>query len=347
MSDWDDFRRFRSAPKRPPPEHGIRIGKVGTTWWGQRWIEALEHVLGADAGRLGRGRSYARAGRAHDLEAHGGVVTARVTGSRPEPYDVRIELSQLGAEQWQAAIAGMAAKAQFSAELLAGQMPRAIDEVFLAAGASVFPTRRSELITTCSCPDWGDPCKHVAATHYVLGEALDRDPFLLFELRGRTRDEVLGALRAAREGGSGDEAGASGKNPGAAPVPDVDEVPRVTLDLEAADYDRPRAPLPALDFSFDEPRAHGAVLRQLGAPPAWRAKESPGASFEDWIRDAAQRARRMALAETETANEDETATETAAEARPDARARKKAPRPKKKKKAATRRRKAAPTPTRR
>src|SRR6185503_13205308 len=54
--------------------------------------------------------------------------------------------------------------------------------------------------TSCSCPDWGDPCKHVAATHYVLGEALDRDPFLLFELRGRTKRQVMDALRAARSG---------------------------------------------------------------------------------------------------------------------------------------------------
>ena len=187
MSDWDDFRRFRSEPKRPPPEHGIRMKKAGTTWWGQRWIEALERALGADARRLGRGRSYARAGRTHDLVVRGGTVTAQVTGSRPTPYDVRIELSQLGDEQWRAAIVGMAAKAQFAAELLGGQMPLAIDEVFQSASASLFPAQRADLVTSCSCPDWGDPCKHVAATHYVLGEALDRDPFLLFELRGKTR----------------------------------------------------------------------------------------------------------------------------------------------------------------
>jgi uncharacterized Zn finger protein len=79
-------------------------------------------------------------------------------------------------------------------------MPQAIDEVFVAAGVSLFPKQRADLRTSCSCPDWGDPCKHVAATHYVLGDALDRDPFLLFELRGRTKDQVLDALRAARGG---------------------------------------------------------------------------------------------------------------------------------------------------
>ena len=87
-----------------------------------------------------------------------------------------------------------------NSELLAGQMPQAIDEVFVEAGVSLFPKQRADLKTRCSCPDWGDPCKHVAATHYVLGEAFDRDPFLLFELRGRTKHEVLSALRSARGG---------------------------------------------------------------------------------------------------------------------------------------------------
>ena len=340
MSDWES-RRFRYEPKRPAPEHGIRVKKAGTTWWGQRWIEALEHVLGADARRLQRGRSYARAGRAHDLVVQGGAVTAMVTGSRPAPYAVRLELSQLGAEQWQAAIVGMASKAQFSAELLAGQMPVAIDEVFHAAGASLFPTRRSDLVTSCSCPDWGDPCKHVAATHYVLGEALDRDPFVLFELRGRTRQEVLDALRAARAGGASAPAGLG--EPGDAARAELAraaaEVPRVTLELSAADYDRPRAPLPVLEFSFEAPRAPGALLRQLGAPPAWRSKESPGTWFEDWVGDAAREARRIALAEPEPML---AAGEPTAEPRPRARKATAAPtgatRKKKRKKKATKKR---------
>src|SRR5690349_5479182 len=156
---------FRTAePKKPPPEHGIRIKKAGTTWWGQRWIEALEQVLKGDAGRLSRGKTYARAGRTHDLVVHAGAVTADVTGSRATPYRVRIELTQLSEEAWQSAVSAMAAKAQFSAELLAGQMPAEIDEAFRVAGVSLFPKERTDLKTSCSCPDWGDPCKHVAAT---------------------------------------------------------------------------------------------------------------------------------------------------------------------------------------
>jgi len=298
MSDWESRRFPPYQPKRPPPEHGIRMKKAGTTWWGQRWIEALEQVLGGDARRLERGRTYARAGRVHDLVVRDGAVTARVTGSRPQPYEVQIALTQLDGARWQAAIANMAAKAQFSAELLAGRMPAAIDEVFVAAGASLFPVERGDLVTSCSCPDWGDPCKHVAATHYVLGEALDRDPFVLFELRGKSQRDVLESLRAARA--QAPIAGAAAPEQTAtrdAPRAPDDEVPRVTLELSADDYDRPRAPLPALAFSFDEPRAQGALLRQLGAPATWRSEVSPALSFEGWIRDAAHAARRLALAE--------------------------------------------------
>src|SRR5688572_9064699 len=118
-----DFRSFGSGPKKPPPAHGIKLKKAGTTWWGQRWIEALELVLRGDAGRLARGRSYARAGRTHDVVVAGGTLRAKVTGSRAAPYDVTIQLAQLSDEVWQSAIEGMAERAQFAAELLAGELP--------------------------------------------------------------------------------------------------------------------------------------------------------------------------------------------------------------------------------
>lgn len=302
MSRWDRSGFFTSAPKKPPPERGIKITKAGTTWWGQRWIAALESVLQGDAGRLARGRTYARAGRTHDLVVKGGTVTAKVTGSRATPYRITIALTKLDEATWAAAMAGLARKAQFAAELLAGQMPEQIDEVFREAGVSLFPGRRADLATSCSCPDWGDPCKHVAATHYVLGEALDRDPFLLFELRGRTRDHVLEALRAAR-GGSEPPAGKGGKpKPKARATAKAtapgDAVPTVTLGaLTAADYDRAREPLPSLQFHFDEPVAHGAVLRQLGTPAAWTGDASPADVLAPLVRAAAEAARRIAMAE--------------------------------------------------
>lgn len=297
MSRWGDYGEYKRAPKKPPPERGIRMKKAGTTWWGQRWIEALENVLSGDSARLARGRTYARAGRTHDLVVKGGKVTAKVTGSRATPYKIAIELAELSAAAWNKAIDGLAKKAQFSAELLAGQMPQTIDEVFVEAGVSLFPKQRADLETSCSCPDWGDPCKHVAATHYVLGEALDRDPFLLFELRGRTKDEVLDALRAAR-GGVGETPVKKAGKSRAAPEDAAIEVPTVKLDkLKASEYDKLREPLPALHFSFDEPVTHGAVLRQLGAPTTWEGDASPADILAPLVRAAAEAARRIAMTE--------------------------------------------------
>jgi uncharacterized Zn finger protein len=298
VSRWGDRGWYKAPDKKPPPAHGIKMKQAGTTWWGQRWIQALEHVLRGDAGRLSRGRTYARAGRTHDLVVSGGTVAAKVTGSRSTPYRITIQIAQLPATAWAKAIAGMAAQAQFAAELLAGQMPQQIADVFRDAGTHLFPAQRADLVTSCTCPDWGDPCKHVAATHYVLGEALDRDPFLLFELRGRTKAQVLDALRSARTGEAPGKP-SRGQAASAATIA-VPEVPKVSLGvLEAADYDRPREALPTLQLSFNEPGTHGAVLLQLGAPAAWSGDGSPAELLAPLVRAAAARARSIAMAEPE------------------------------------------------
>jgi uncharacterized Zn finger protein len=297
MNEWDRFRWPPRAPKQPPPEHGIGLKKAGTTWWGRRWIEALEQVLRGDAGRLARGKTYARAGRAHDLVVAGGTITARVTGTRPTPYAVSIQLAQFPDDVWQRAIEGLASQARFAAELLAGQMPEAIDEVFRAAGSSLFPEQRSDLVTACSCPDSGDPCKHVAATHYLLGEALDGDPFLLFELRGRSKARALAGIREARAGGPSAREAGGGVEAGAASSA---AVPAVTLAAVAeGDYERPRAAWPLLEFSFEAPSSRAAVLRQLGAPGAWRGEASPAELLAPLVQRAADAARRIALGEEE------------------------------------------------
>ncbi len=290
---WSHERFPQYSPKKPPPTQGIKVKKPGTTWWGQHWIEALERVLQGDSGRLARGRTYARAGRAHDLSIKNGKVEAKVTGSRA-PYSISIELPRLSDSTWIAAIAFMAQRAEFSALLLNAEMPRQIDEAFATTSASLFPKTRAELVTSCDCPDYGDPCKHVAAVHYVLGDALDRDPFLLFELRGRSRGQVLDALRAARQGTSEtDEPDPTGGR--------LAKPPSVALErLTAQSYDASPLPLPTLTFSFEPPPAHGAVLRQLGAPGSWNRDAPPIETLTPFVQTAAAAARRLALSEVES-----------------------------------------------
>ena len=293
----DDYPRGGLKP--PPPEHGIKVKRIGSTWWGQRWIQALEAISDGYSGRLARGRVYARTGRVHDLVVAAGKVTARVTGSRPEPYEVTIELDTLSDSAWSEAIQAMAGQARFAADLLAGQMPAELDDAFRAGGTSLFPVEETDLETTCSCPDWANPCKHVAATHYVLGEALDRDPFLLLELRGRLRDQVLSELRAARAERDEDAAARPRRRRADAPGENAEfEIPRVKLGkLSAAEYDRPRAALPALHLAMGAPAAPGALLRQLGRPGSWSIDASPVDLLAPLVHAAAERARELALAE--------------------------------------------------
>ena len=287
MSEWDPWDRFRAAPRLPPPARGLKIKKAGTTWWGARWIAALERFSGDYASRLGRGKTYARAGRVHDLIVAPGSVTAQVTGSRPRPYVVTIEIETLDAGGWGRVTGAMAARAEFTAELLDGRMPEAIDEAFSAARQHLFPTRQADLETSCSCPDWANPCKHVAATHYVLGEAFDRDPFLLFELRGSPRAEVLEALRRSR------------RDPRPRPArPQALPAAGVKLGrIRAAEYDGWRAEVPRLGISLEPSRTPGALLRSLGAPASWTRAEAPADLLAPTVAAIAARTREAALAE--------------------------------------------------
>jgi uncharacterized Zn finger protein len=181
-------------------EGGIKArskrGAFAKNWWATQWIKAMERLV--DAGRLGRGRTYARKGQVIAIEETKNGVTARVQGSRRTPYKVAIQVKPLSDAQWEKVIDALVSQALFTAQLLAGEMPQDIEEAFAAAGVSLFPDKPGDMVTDCSCPDWANPCKHVAATHYILGEQFDEDPFLLFRLRGRGQEQILEAMRRRR-----------------------------------------------------------------------------------------------------------------------------------------------------
>jgi len=173
-------------------------GEFGKNWWAKRWLLAMERLM--DGARLQRGRRYARMGQVLSMNEVSGDVVAKVQGSRPQPYKVTISVTPFSDEQWDQVLDVLAGRAIFTAQLLAGEMPPTIEEAFSAAGVSLFPARGGDLHTECSCPDWANPCKHIAATQYILADRFDEDPFLLFRMRGRTQENILQALRLRRTG---------------------------------------------------------------------------------------------------------------------------------------------------
>jgi uncharacterized Zn finger protein len=163
------------------------------TWWGNKFIEALETFT--DSGRLGRGRSYARGGKVKSFKINDGVVAAEVRGSvnpyfgvYKEPlYKTKIEFQPISQAKWAVAIAQMASKASFISKLLLNEMPDNIEDAFSALGLHLLPDNRKDFKTSCSCPDYSNPCKHIAGVYYLVAAELDKDPFLLFELRGLSK----------------------------------------------------------------------------------------------------------------------------------------------------------------
>ena len=203
--DYDDgeFDAEDEGHETPPgalsiqgPLHAeSKRGDIGREWWGRQWVQAMEH-LGLSS-RMERGKRYARNGSVKLMEIGHGEVYALVGGSRGRSYHTRFLLRRIDDEQWQQALDALSEQAIFAAKLLAGEMPADIEAVFQSVGLSLFPQKKRDIDFDCSCPDWGDPCKHAAAVYYLLAEQFDRDPFVLFHLRGRSREQVLSALRGA------------------------------------------------------------------------------------------------------------------------------------------------------
>jgi uncharacterized Zn finger protein len=194
-----DFRDYGAAI---PVENGLKArsarGAIGESWWARRFIDVLESfALGT---RLTRGRAYARKGQVVSLDILPGAVAAEVQGSRPTPYDVSIRFKPLPELVWAKVEIALAEQAFYTAKLLSGEMPPGIEAVFASAGAQLFPKAIRDLVMRCSCPDATVPCKHLAATFYLLAEAFDADPFQILAWRGRLREQLLGRLRDLRGG---------------------------------------------------------------------------------------------------------------------------------------------------
>ncbi|NJM58338.1 MAG: hypothetical protein HC857_14175 [Synechococcales cyanobacterium RU_4_20] len=166
-------------------------------WWSQQWLDLINSYRFKK--RLERGWRYARQGNVLSIRFRKQRVLSTVQGTEPSPYRLSLWLDPFTDEDWDLVITTLSQKAVFSAKLLAGEMPANIEEVFAANGLRLFPFSLSDVHSRCSCPDKANPCKHISAVYYLLGDRFSEDPFLLFQLRGRSREQVLEAIRHKRQ----------------------------------------------------------------------------------------------------------------------------------------------------
>lgn len=191
------------TPEELPPEpfapisHGPQPSELeNREWWSQRWVDVLESF--GWRRRMERARNYVREGRVLNLEFQENRVFAQVQGTAPEPYNVELFLDPFTEEQWQFVVEAMADQALFAAKLLAGEMPQNIESAFISSGLSLFPFSQFDIHSQCDCPDPVNPCKHIGAVYYLLGEHFGRDPFILFQLRGKSKAAITQQLRQLR-----------------------------------------------------------------------------------------------------------------------------------------------------
>jgi len=177
------------------------MARFSRTWWGEKFIEALEQFT--DEARLRRGRSYARGERIVKFSLSKGIITARVKGNinpyfgvyKTPYYNVKLEIPLIPPAKWAKIIEYLSSKASFISKLMLNEIPDNIETAFSSCQEHLLPHSDKDLITNCSCPDWANPCKHIAGVYYLVASKLDHDPFLLFELRGLARDELQKELK--------------------------------------------------------------------------------------------------------------------------------------------------------
>ncbi|MCC5898137.1 MAG: SWIM zinc finger family protein [Phormidium sp. BM_Day4_Bin.17] len=171
-------------------------GSQEKEWWVQQWLDLLQKYRFKK--RLERGRNYARQGNVLTIDFQDKKVLATVQGSEDDPYELSIWLDAFSDEDWQYIVDTLSEQALHSAKLLAGEMPTNIEDVFAANGLRLFPFSLQEVRSRCSCPDKANPCKHIIAVYHLLGDRFGEDPFLLFQLRGRSKEDIIAALRERR-----------------------------------------------------------------------------------------------------------------------------------------------------
>jgi len=160
---------------------------IASTFWGEAWCRNLERYSDY-SNRLPRGRSYVRNGAVIDLKIGAGAIVARVLGS--SLYTTTVTVAALPKARWRAIASDCAGSIDSLVELMQGRLSKGVMERICREGTGLFPAPK-EITFACTCPDWADMCKHVAAVLYGVGARLDRSPELLFTLRKVEAAELL------------------------------------------------------------------------------------------------------------------------------------------------------------
>lgn len=287
---------FGAYGRQPQRASGIRAqskgGKFGENWWARRWIEVLESFeMGS---RLNRGREYAKKGHVLSIQIEEGQVLARVQGSRLKPYDIDIRIQTLPEADWEKIASRLAEQAVFSARLLTGEMPADIEELFEEEGLSLYPAAEGDLQAQCTCPDTANPCKHCAAVYLLLGEEFDRDPFLLFALRGMRRDKLLAMIEKQLPQVSTVE-GEPSRNGDADEKP---EDPKQPLSIDPDTFWKGAVRLPEeVMGDVTPPPISCALPRRLGPFPFWQGQRPLLDALEPIYKKASQHAVSFLLGE--------------------------------------------------
>ena len=231
-------------------------------WWGKRWLAFMEELkMGA---RLGRGRSYALSGQVISVDVSPGLCEALVQGGSQEPYRIELRFDVMPPKAKREILAKLKARPFLVAQLLVRNLPEMVDLLFRAAGYPLVPSTANSFSSSCSCPDYANPCKHIAAVLFLLTEAFEQDPLRLLTLRGITREDLLGKSRGMGNGerGRGNGERGTGEN-------------RQTVkpsNRQTAFWGAP----PELSPDFGPtPSAMGKapLIRRLGVIPFWRGDQ--------------------------------------------------------------------------
>ncbi|MEG0143100.1 MAG: helix-turn-helix domain-containing protein [Akkermansia sp.] len=165
--------------------------KIAKTFWGKAWCKNIESYQDY-SNRLPRGRSYVRSGAVIDLQITTGLISALVSGNRKTPYQITIKIAPLKKSRWMTLKQKCTGKISSLLALAQGTLSDDILQAFCDPKEGLFPSP-NEIETNCSCPDWADLCKHLAAVLYAIGARLDEEPNLFFVLRDIDENELVGA----------------------------------------------------------------------------------------------------------------------------------------------------------